>query len=66
MTAFTSNLDYAPSAPTIVTRIVAAINAAVARAALPLCRGGDRPPLAPHPRRGRPGRHRSDGAWRSR
>ena len=32
MTAFTSNLDYAPSAPTIVTRIVAAINAAVARA----------------------------------
>jgi len=32
MTAFTSSLDYAPSAPTIVTRIIAAINAAVARA----------------------------------
>ena len=32
MTAFTSSLDYAPSAPTIVTRIVAAITAAVARA----------------------------------
>ena len=35
-------------------------------AARPLCRGGDRRPPARRPRPGRPGRHRSGGAWRSR